>query len=94
MVQTKSRNERPGLTPRLARIASNAVRDSGHTQQGVADTIGVSVNTVGRRLNGHRSFTIDELDALASLLGVKVSTLVLAAERSPLIPTQRQPKES
>lgn len=69
------------LAVRLARVVSTAIRDAGRTQQSIAETTGIAVNTLGRRLTGHTPFVVTELGAIAHELDVKVSDLIAAAER-------------
>lgn len=54
------------------------------TQQQVADVLGIAQTQVSRRLNGQVSFNVDELQAVAHLLGMSVQSLVAspAAERA------------
>jgi len=66
------------LAPRLARTISKAIRDAGLSQRNIADELGISINTVGRRLRGESPFDLDEVEAIAPL--VHRTTLDLIAE--------------
>lgn len=52
----------------------------GKTTQDVADGTGIHRVTLGRRLSGSSSFTIDELVAVATYLGVSLETLLVGIE--------------
>ena len=54
----------------LADRLTKALRESGLTVQGLADTLGVSRGTVGRWLNGHAKPTAGTLIAWAVTTGV------------------------
>lgn len=42
----------------------------------LAENIGSPISTIRRSVNGHRSFTLDELDATAAYLGIGVIELI------------------
>lgn len=52
----------------------------GRTAQDIADATGIHRVTLGRRLNGSASFTINELVAIAACLSVPLSTLLAGVE--------------
>lgn len=43
---------------------------------GLAEYIGSPISTIRRSVNGHRPFTLDELDATAAYLGIGVIELI------------------
>jgi transcriptional regulator with XRE-family HTH domain len=51
----------------------------GVSQVSLAEATGIPRVTLIRRLNGHASFTIEELAAIATHLGVDVASLLEAA---------------
>lgn len=53
---------------------------SGRTIQDISDGTGIGRVTLGRRLSGASSFTINELVAIAAYLGVPLSTLLAGVE--------------
>lgn len=53
---------------------------SGRTIQDIADGTGIGRVTLGRRLSGASSFTINELVAIAAYLNVSLSTLLAGVE--------------
>lgn len=64
----------------IAEVVSQALTDSGKSLRDAATTTGIPLTTLSRRLTGNSSFTVDEVDALACLLGLSVSQLAAAAE--------------
>lgn len=54
-----------------------AMQTAGATDKGLAKDSGIARSTLQRRLTGRSSFTIDELDAIATTLGIPLSDLVL-----------------
>lgn len=54
--------------------------EQGVTQLGLSESTGIARATLLRRLNGHASFTIGELDAIATHLGVTLSDLTAETE--------------
>lgn len=68
------------LTPRVAETVTNLCDEVGESQNSLAETTGIPRSTLLRRLSGASSFKIDELEAVAGRLGLKVSDIVSAAE--------------
>lgn len=48
------------------------LREKGLTYKEAAEKLGMGVNTISDKLNGARSFTLDEADKLAKLLELTV----------------------
>lgn len=71
-------NTNEALAPRLARTIGKATRSAGLSQQNIADELGVSINTIGRRFRGESPFDLDEIEAIAPL--IHRTTLDLIAE--------------
>lgn len=70
------------LTPTRT-VAANCRAEAarrGRTTQDIADATGIHRVTLGRRLNGSSSFTINELVAIASYLQVRLSVLLAGVE--------------
>jgi transcriptional regulator with XRE-family HTH domain len=53
-----------------------AIEASGLTRQQVADLSGIPKTTLLRKLHGHASFTLDEIDRLARALGTTSANLI------------------
>jgi len=69
------------LAPRLARTISKAAREAGLSQRNIADELGLSINTIGRRLRGESPFDLDEVEAIASLIHRTTLDLIADAEK-------------
>lgn len=69
------------LTPsqRVAAAVRAGMRRHRITQHQLAGALGVSQAAVGRRLTGEVAFDVDELTAIAPLLGTTASSLIAAA---------------
>ena len=63
----------------VAKRVEAAITQSGETQLGVALATGIPRSTLARRLSGYSPFTVSELSAIATALGVDVLTLVAPA---------------
>lgn len=61
---------------RVAATVSEAIEAQGQTVRGVANSAGIPRATLIRRLSGVTPFTVAELDAIASVLDVPVSTFL------------------
>lgn len=51
-------------------------------QRAVAERLGISQTQVSRRLSGRVAFNVDELQTIAELLGVPVTTFLATPERA------------
>jgi len=51
------------------------IKECGFTQQEVADRMGISSVTLGRKLNGFNDFKITEIEKLSTILQIPVSKL-------------------
>lgn len=58
---------------------------SGTSIQSLAEAVGLTRTTLGRRLNpnGRSQLTIDEIEAIASYLGVSLDALLLVPDQIP-----------
>lgn len=68
------------------RVASNIRAEmarSGISIQNLAESVGLTRTTLGRRLNanGRSQLTIDEIEAIAGTLGVPLNALLLVPEK-------------
>lgn len=61
---------------RVARNVRAEMARAGKNQQDIASHLGISQQSVSRRMSGSTPFTIDELAAIAGLLGVRLTELV------------------
>lgn len=72
----------PPLTPRQA--VANAVRgamaERRVTQQVLAEKAAISQSSLTRKLGGERAITVDELERIATALGLTQSSLIAKAE--------------
>lgn len=69
-----------GLGARVSQAVAAAIEASGLTQHAVAEQAGIPRETFRRRINGHASFSVDQLAAVAAVLDVEPATFVIAAE--------------
>jgi predicted transcriptional regulator len=70
-------------TPRSASTTANvnkAFEASGLTRRELSDGSGIPYTTLYRLLNGHGSWTIEQIASVAKVLGVKPSRLVVFEE--------------
>ena len=65
---------------RISGVVNKMLEDAGVSQKRASDTTGIPRATLIRRLSGATPFHTTELDAIAAMLGVNVSDIVLAAE--------------
>lgn len=65
---------------RIAEAVRELMEEQGVTQLGLAEATGIPRVTLIRRLNGHQSFTVNELASVAAHLGVLPSQLLRDAE--------------
>lgn len=63
-----------------AEAVETAITAAGLTHLGVAEASGIPRTTLLRKLAGHSSFTIDELERLAPVIGVRFSDLLPSEE--------------
>lgn len=66
-------------SPHSQRVARNVRAEmarAGKNQQDVAAHLGISQQSVSRRMSGSTPFTIDELAAIARMLDVRLTELV------------------
>lgn len=68
-----------GYAATVAAAVREAIENSGVTVVWLCETTGIPRTTLTRRLAGHASFTVAELDAIASALRIPV--VDLTAER-------------
>lgn len=69
----------PAATTPTIRVAANvtaAMESQGIAVRTLAERTGIARMTLSRRLTGHSDFTIGELDAVARVLGVTVTSLL------------------
>lgn len=71
-----------GLSKAVATAVSDAIKADRRSQRDVADAAGIPLVTLSRKLAGHRPFTLLELAAVAEVLDVSVTDLMLRAERA------------
>lgn len=69
----------PTFAATVATAVSTAIQEQGQTVLGLAEATGIARVTLTRRLAGHTPFTVAELDAIASALGVDVRTFTADA---------------
>lgn len=65
-------------TPRTAtanKVAS-AIKAANLTRREVSDSTGIPYTTLFRKMNGHSSFTLDEIASVARALNVNPGTLI------------------
>lgn len=65
-------------TPRSATAAKvvAAVASANLTRRDLADATGIPYTTLFRKLNGHSSFTLDEIASVAAALNVEPTSLL------------------
>ena len=68
------------LTGPLARVVTDALKDAGRSQRDIAQTTGIPIATLSRRLTGRSPFITTELSLIAAELHTNVSDFYLAAE--------------
>jgi transcriptional regulator with XRE-family HTH domain len=76
-----------GISERRYSIAAEvraAIARAGLRQTAVADAVGMSRTAMGYRLKGRYPFTIDELYAISSYLGVPIGTLIPPISHAPV----------
>ena len=70
----------------LARAVSAEIRrvleERGMSGNQLAKAVGMDQSTVARKLRGAHAFTLNELDSVCSVLGIKVSDLMEWAQRA------------
>lgn len=64
----------------IARVISQRLEAADISQRSVSADTGIALTTLSRRLAGKSPFGIDELEAIAALLGTTISDLVAEAE--------------
>ena len=64
----------------ISGVVTRLLAESEFSHKFTAETTGIPRATLLRRLSGHSPFQTTELAAIAALLGVNVSDIVLAAE--------------
>lgn len=67
---------------RVATIVSQRFIDAGLSVRQVAEQVGIPPSTLARRVAGHSPFDLDELTAVATLLGTTAIELLEAADVS------------
>lgn len=65
----------------IGQAVKGAIVQANLNQDLLASAVGLSINSMSRRLNGHLPFTYPELRAVAAVTGVPVSELIATAER-------------
>jgi len=65
---------------RICGVVNKLLADAGVSQKRAAETTGIPRATLLRRLSGATPFHTTELAAIANLLGINVSDIILAAE--------------
>lgn len=48
----------------------------------LSDEVGIPLSTLRRSLNGIRSFTLDELQQIGNVLGLRISVLIAQAKKA------------
>ncbi|MCK2031230.1 helix-turn-helix domain-containing protein [Microbacterium galbinum] len=61
-------------------LLSEAIAERGLAQARVADEAGISPSQLSRVLTGKKVFTLDQLDAVCSVIGVDLIDVVAAAD--------------
>ncbi len=64
------------------------MKKDGRQQADLAKHLNISIYSVSRRLNGRHDFKIDELETIATWLGVPINQLALDEEATPTGPTR------
>lgn len=67
-------------TQAVAEVVSDKMPGHGLSVKALADATGIPRTTLARRLTGHSSFTIRELNLIAPLLGTNAISLLAEAE--------------
>lgn len=68
------------ISRRTAAQVAAAMSDAGKSEVAVSEATGIPRSTLKRRLSGFSSFTVDELQRVADLLEVPVTTLLDATD--------------
>ena len=76
MTEESSAERGPDVPARVRELA----KERGVTQRTIADALGLSQSAASRRLVGDVPFDVDELAAVAKVLGVPLTRLVEEAE--------------
>ncbi len=71
------------LQHRLGSVIRTLIEDTGRTVVALAEGAGVPRATLYRKLDGHQSFTVDELVRIADYLDSTPGDLIKAAESLP-----------
>ena len=74
--------KRKGLQHRLGEVIRAQRAALGHSQESYADAIGLHRNYVGGIERGERNVSLQNLERLAEGLGLRLSELLVKAERS------------
>lgn len=61
------------------------------TQADVAAVLGMDAGTFSRRLRGHKSFDLDELEALANYFDVPITALIAPQDKGWGMDSHREP---
>jgi len=84
LVTTVPRMDTPeALARRVAHVVKTAAEEAGISQRKLAEVTGIPLVTLGRRLNGGKSFEIRELAAIGEALDLSLTDIALMAERAP-----------
>lgn len=73
----------------VASVVAKALGDAGISQREASARTGIPITTLVRRLGGKSSFKVDELEALAGIIGCTITSFFAAAEASAASATQR-----
>lgn len=68
------------LSQHVGRLLSDAIAARGLAQARVADEAAISPSQLSRALTGKKVFTLDQLDAVCSVIGVDLIEIVSAAD--------------
>lgn len=71
----------PTYTERVAAAVAAAIEQAGTSANAVAEGAGIPQATLSRRLNGHASFLIRELEQIANYLAIPVEQLASPARQ-------------
>jgi transcriptional regulator with XRE-family HTH domain len=66
------------LTHQVATAVTAATSEAGHSILALAEGTGIPRTTLLRRLSGRSSFTVAELEAIATFLKVEVARFIVA----------------
>lgn len=61
-----------------------AMAERGFSQAQLAQAIGISENSMSRKLNGKREFRLSEVVAITEVLGLKEPQLIFLSRSSPI----------